>query len=284
MNSKPAKVLRDEPQQTSTRRPISMLASLAIALHLPLVNEAEAWFHSKTVRTTSLWKSPPVDLDGLPVMLVGGLGCNLTMLGSLNDWLHRLNCRVLVAPTRFGIGCGERTTRAVEKALERHVEATGEPVVTLAFSRGGQFARPLAVRRPELHRGLITLGSPLSRLLPAHPMLKANVFAIGLAGTFGVPGLFNAGCLWGSCCRQLRADIAGEFPKNVPFVSIFSKEDQAVDWQASVDPAARHREVTGTHGGLLWNPDSLSAIAEELDALANLSRVPSLVPNLATVA
>lgn len=218
-----------------------------------------------TIQESPLWDdAPPYDMGGVPVLVVGGLACHPNLLRPMADWLHRLGARCLLVPVRYGIGCGEAITGAVEQALERHVEETGERAVVIGHSRGGQFARALAVRRPELHRGVITLGSPLNRMLGVYPAVKAQVAVLGLAGTLGVPGLLRAGCLWGNCCRQLRADLAGPFPDTVPFVSMFSRSDERVDWRASLDPAADHVEVSATHTGLVCSPDSLATIAVQL--------------------
>jgi len=102
-------------------------------------------------------------------MLVGGLASSPRVLGPMLDWLQRIGARTLLAPTQYGVGCGQRTAVAVEGSLARDVDATGERAVIVVHSRGGQFARPVAVRPPELVRGLITLGSPLVQLLGAHP-------------------------------------------------------------------------------------------------------------------
>jgi len=48
---------------------------------------------------------------------------------------------------------------------------------------------------------------------------------------------------------------------------VYSRQDQVVDWRSTLDPAARHRSVPTTHGGLLWSPESLSVITEEIATL-----------------
>lgn len=227
------------------------------------------------IRESPFWDEPPCDVGGVPVLVVGGLGSHPNWLRPMADWLHRLGARSRLAPVRYGIGCGEAITGSVEQALERHVEETGEPAIVIGHSRGGQFARALAVRRPELHRGIITLGSPLNRMLGVHPLVKAQVAALGLAGTLGVPGVLRAGCLWGECCRRLRADLVGPFPDTIPFVSMFSRTDERVDWRASLDPAADHVEVSATHNGLILNPDCLVAVAVHLHEIVTAAAAKS---------
>ncbi|HEX2299149.1 MAG TPA: alpha/beta hydrolase [Pseudonocardiaceae bacterium] len=167
------------------------------------------------------------------------------------------------------MACGQQGAIAVEEALTRHVTETGEAAVIIAHSRGGQFGRTVAVRRPELVRGLITLGSPLVRLLGAHPLVLLKVFGLGVVGSLGAPGLFRASCLWGECCRLLREDLSGPFPDDVPFLSVFSYQDEVVLWQASLDPAARHQELSSTHRGLVASPAAFQLLAQELTALAD---------------
>jgi pimeloyl-ACP methyl ester carboxylesterase len=210
-----------------------------------------------------------MDAQGLPVLLVGGIASSEHMLSPLRDWLRRLNCRCLVAPVRYGIGCGAQGARQVEQALEQLTEATGRSAVVVAHSRGGQFARAVAVRRPDLHRGLITLGSPLRRMLAVHPLMLAQVVVLGLAGSLGVPGLMKAGCMWGECCAHFRTDLQRPFPREVPFLSVHSPYDHVVDWRSTLDPAARHRAIPTTHAGMLWSAESLSVITEEIGMLLN---------------
>lgn len=245
------------------------LAALSASLHLPFYREVRVLASYRTLRRHPIWRNPTADLGGLPVVLVGGLASSPLILGPMLEWLQRIGCRALLAPTQYGVACGQRTAVAVEDALARHVDATGERAVIVAHSRGGQFARPVAVRRPELVQGLITLGSPLVRLLGAHPLVLLEVLGLGVVGSLGIPGLVRASCLWGECCRPLRDDLAGPFPDTLPFVSVFSRQDEVVPWQASLDPAARHREIDTTHGGLIASPEAFQMLAQELALLAN---------------
>jgi pimeloyl-ACP methyl ester carboxylesterase len=247
------------------------LARLSASLHLPFYQEVRVLAGYQTLRSHPLWQDPPVDLGGLPVLVVGGLSSSPRVLGPMLDWLQRIGARTLLAPTQYGVACGERSAGAVTDALTRHVDATGEPAVIVAHSRGGQFARPVAIRRPELVRGLITLGSPLTRLLGAHPLVLLEVLGLGVVGSLGIPGLMRFSCLWGECCRPLRDHLMGPFPADVPFVSVFSRKDEVVPWQASLDPAARYREVSTTHGGLIASPVALQVLAQELALMVKRS-------------
>jgi hypothetical protein len=101
-------------------------------------------------------------------------------------------------------------------------------------------------------------------MLGVHPLVLAELWAIGLIGALGVPGLMRPSCRYGTCCRRLREDLIAPFPTQVPFVSIYSRDDRIVDWRSCLDPDARHREVRTTHGGLLCSTAALTVVAEEL--------------------
>lgn len=251
---------------------------LSAAWHLPLYRQVRAAAIDQPLVRHPIWRNPGVDLGGLPVLVVGGLATSPDVLRPLQDWLNRIGCRPSLAPTQYGVACGQRGAVAVEASLARHVAETGERAVIVAHSRGGQFARAVAVRRPELVRGLITLGSPLVRLLGAYPLVLLKVLGLGVVGSLGVPGLFRASCLWGECCRPLRHDLNGPFPEGVPFLSVFSRHDEVVLWEASLDPAARHHEISSTHRGLVASPAAFQLLAQELTALADRSPAAEASP------
>jgi triacylglycerol lipase len=244
-----------------------LLPRLASTIRLPFWHEAQAFTQRRVIERYPMWQSPPLDAAGLPVLLVGGMASTPMLLAPLRDLLVRLNCRVAIAPVRLGIGCGEEIARVVETALAELTGETSAPAVLIGHSRGGQLARVVAVRKPQLLSGLITLGAPLTRMLALHPLLLAQVAALGAAGALGVPGVLRPGCRWGACCAALREDLAGPFPSQVPFLSVYSPTDRIVDWRSTLDPAARHHEVSTSHGGLIWDPASLIAILGELTAI-----------------
>ena len=249
---------------------LSAADRFATALHVPLYEEARGLRQRQQAHNLVRAMAPPLDAGGLPVVLIGGLLDTPWLLEPLSDWFDLLRCRPTLAPVGFGVDCGERTTVRVLRALEELVHDTGRPALIVAHSRGGQFARAAAVRRPDLVHALITLGSPLTRLLGgAHPLVQAEAVAFGVAGTLGAPGVMRYGCLHGRCCRTLREDLTKPFPPDIPFLSVFSHTDQVVDWRSSLDPGARHRHVPTTHVGLLYAFDVLS------EELIRLGMVPA---------
>jgi triacylglycerol lipase len=252
---------------------------IASGLALPVVQEAASLARPTAIRDSPLWADPPLDAAGMPVLVVGGLASTPQSLLPLSDWLERVNFQPAISPINFGVDCAERTATCVADALAELVHATGRRAALVAHSRGGHFARAVAVRHPDLVECLVTLGSPVNRMLGVHPVLLMHIGVIGLMGSLGVPGLMRPSCLFGKCCRRLREDLFAPFPTQVPFLSIYSRDDRLVDWRSCVDPDARHREVRGTHSSLVCSPEALLAVAEELHMV---SQSPDIRASLLT--
>ena len=141
----------------------------------------------------------------------------------------------------------------------------------------------LAVRRPDLVSGIITLGSPLKHQLAVHPLVRASILGIGVLGTAGLDGLMRHSCLWGDCCTEYWEHFGRDFPSGLGFVSIYSRTDGIVKWKACLDPAAEHVEVRASHIGMAVNAEVYGAIAASLEGLrtaealkaANVMRKPA---------
>ena len=113
----------------------------------------------------------------------------------------------------------------------------------------------------------MTLGSPLTEPLAIHPLVRAQVYAVGALGTFGVRGLFRHSCLWGDCCTKFWEDAEAPFPKDVRFLSVYSRSDGVVRWQSCLDPYAEHLEIRASHIGMGMHPRSWHAVASQLERL-----------------
>jgi len=151
---------------------------------------------------------------------------------------------------RANVACSEVSCTRLEARLEGFAEHTGQRVSIIGQSRGGVFARALAVRRPDLVEGIVTLGSPTVSQLRIHPLVLAHVGLVSALGSARVPGLFSWRCLRGDCCERFRGAISGEFPGHIPYVGMYSRSDGVVDWHSCLDPAAQLVEVSASHCGM----------------------------------
>ena len=199
------------------------------------------------------------------MLLVPGFLAGDPSMGVMAAWLTRIGYRPRRARMRANVDCAERAISRLVAQLEEEHDRFGRPVAIVGQSRGGSLARLLAVRRPELVSGIVTLGSPLTDQLAVHPLVRGGVLYVGLLGSLGVPGLFRRQCLAGDCCAEARIDSEAPFPEGIGFVSVYSKSDGIVDWRSCLDAHAEHVEVRASHIGMSAHAPTFRAIAGALD-------------------
>jgi len=244
-----------------TPRPLQALAE---TLHVPFIEERAAVREWIALRRDPLLRGEGVPHgSGEPVVVVGGFGATDTFMGPLRSWLERIGYAPTLACHARGLDCGERSAGRLERTVECVADETGDRPRLLAHSRGGQFARVTAFRRPDLVGGLVTLGTPFEHFGLATPV-RIQAAALGIAGTLGAPNLVRFGCLRGACCVGFRRDLVQPLDPGVPFTSIYSSEDRTVRWRTCIDAGARNVDIGGTHGSMLASAASYRAIAAAL--------------------
>jgi pimeloyl-ACP methyl ester carboxylesterase len=264
----------------------------------PIRRELRATTELAALLRSSIFREPPQAPEpGLPVLLITGVYANDATMRPLAVWLRRMGYSPKRAGLRFNADCSEAEMGRLEVRLERAVERAGRPAAMIGWSRGGLFARALAVRRPELVSGIVTLGSPLLNPLGyVHPVLHLALEATSTLGDRGVPGLLSHSCAdeWAldgatdpsrisraliartrrlladgdRCCERFWGEVRAPFPKAVGFASVFSKTDAIVDWPACLDPYARHVEVDASHCGMGVSVPVYRALLDELERIA----------------
>src|SRR3712207_5686668 len=120
--------------------------------------------------------------EGRPVMLVPGFMAGDGSLGVMTHWLRELGYRTKSAGIRLNVDCSELACSGIEERLECLAERYGQRVAIVGPNRGGLLARSLAVTRPDLVSGIVTLGSPLRSMLSVHPFVAAQVGVVSLLG------------------------------------------------------------------------------------------------------
>jgi triacylglycerol lipase len=202
---------------------------------------------------------------GQPVLLMPGFMAGDDSLGFMTKWLRRTGHQTRSAGIRANVNCSAKAVEALIDRTEQLAERHGRRVVLIGQSRGGTFARVMAVRRPDLVSGIVTLGSPLTSSFDLHPAVRMQIRLVGALGTIGAPGMFGFNCIKGECCESFWHDLRAPFPEDVGFVSIYSKSDGVVRWRSCLDDYARHIEVHSSHCGMAVNPGAYRAIATALD-------------------
>jgi triacylglycerol lipase len=210
-------------------------------------------------------RSPRRREDAPPVLLIPGFMAGDASLGVLRHWLKRRGHRVAMSGMLVNIGCAERIVSRLEEHLGRLAGETGERVVLIGQSRGGTFARALAVRRPDSVRGLAMLGSPVRDGLAVSPQVLRTVRWVAMLGDLGLPGLFSNSCRAGECCAAFREDLLAPLPDGIDALAVHSRSDGIVDWQACVDPYAKAVEVDSSHCGMSVHPEVYRVLERVLD-------------------
>jgi triacylglycerol lipase len=204
--------------------------------------------------------------DGLPVLTIPGFMAGDSSLTMMRGWLGRVGFRPHRAQIRLNADCPEQAVTRLEVRLEQLCEEHGGRIAVVGHSRGGQFARVLASRRPDLVCGSITLGSPLRDPLSVHPLVYTTALTVGLLGSAGVPRLTRPSCMSGACCERYRADLQGPVAADVRLVNLYSRADGIVDWKACIDEAGDAVEVDASHVGMAAHMDTYLQVATALRA------------------
>jgi pimeloyl-ACP methyl ester carboxylesterase len=257
-----------------------------------------------------IYRRPPrAENPGLPVMLIPGVYAADAFMAPMASWLKRMGYAPKRAGIRFNADCSEAEMARLEVRLERAAKL-GQRVAIVGWSRGGLFARALAVRHPDLTAGVVTLGSPLlGPLRYSHPALHLAIELTTSLGDRGVPRLFTHGCAdeWTlegaadqsrlsralvaharrrlgsgeSCCAQFWHDVRAQFPSGIEFTSFYSRTDGIVNWRGCLAPDARHVQVDSSHCGMVFSKRVYPALAVELARICQAERIGGGEPALA---
>jgi pimeloyl-ACP methyl ester carboxylesterase len=200
-----------------------------------------------------------------PVMLVPGFMAGDQSLAVMAGWLRRRGSHTARAGIVLNTDCAERAMSGLELRLRSFAEREGGPVVLIGQSRGGELARVAAVRNPDLVRGLVMLGSPVLDPLSVTPAVFGALRSVARLGDLGVPGMLSMKCADGPCCASFREDLAAPLPAGMRAVSVYSRSDGIVSWEACLDPSAEHVEVDSSHSGMCVNARVYRVIAHMLD-------------------
>src|SRR3954469_6652334 len=231
----------------------------------PLWREGRLGLEAAALMRSRVYRGADVEnAEGQPVLLIPGFLAGDESLSLMTRWLRKTGHHTRKAGMRSNVDCSEAAYERLVERLECLVDTRGERVALIGQSRGGNLAKVLAVRHPDLVSGIVTLGSPQLDPFDIHPLVRMQVYAVGTLGTLGVHGLFKHSCKWGKCCETFWEDLAGPMPRDVGYLSVYSKTDGIVRWSACLDPAAEHLEIKASHVGMPVHPRAYRPIAAAL--------------------
>ncbi len=231
------------------------------AVKIPLWREIFLLRELLKLRTHPIFQGHGIPAgDGAAVITIPGFLCSDSYTNYLTKWLAKIGYFALPSGLEQNNGCIEKMIAKLSATVEQAADETNNKVHLIGHSLGGVLARIAATRKPELISSVITLGSPF-RGIRAHPyILRLGDRVRTQLQTDEAPHCFTGFCE----CPSILA-LQNEFPATVRHCAIYTKSDGVVDWEACVSSNANYNnEVTGTHSGLVFNPQVFALIAEEL--------------------
>lgn len=201
-----------------------------------------------------------------PVVLVPGFLAGDGTLAMMAAVLRRQGFRTYRSHIRANVGCTLDAATQLEARLESIALRRGSRVQVVGHSLGGMIARGVAVRRPDLVSGIVTLGSPMLAPGAHHAYLSRSVDVLVRLSRAGVPGLMSEECVAGDCARRSFDESREPIPAGVAFTAIFSRRDGIVDWRACIDPLAQAVEVSSSHVGMAVDPRVIDHVVAALGA------------------
>ncbi|MEM9621519.1 MAG: alpha/beta fold hydrolase [Pseudomonadota bacterium] len=215
--------------------------------------------------------------DGMPVLVIPGLMGNDLYLRTMRQWLRRMHYQPLPSSILWNAGCPKRLVADAERPLRRLLDSSDAPVAIVGHSRGGLLAKALASKYSQRVVKLVLIGSPLGGMLQAgRDGMQGYAQQMGDADTGSRRMLFNAsrnltrlldpGCKSPLCDCEF-VDLVFTPPgETLSVTSLYSPTDPIVPQAMSQMPYGDNIEVSGTHGGLMFNAVVFEHLARILAA------------------
>jgi triacylglycerol lipase len=242
----------------------------------PLIGECRTLLEGGSLLGHPVWRCTDVPAgNGLPVVLIPGFMVGDSTLLLMSRWLRARGYDTYRSRVRMNVACTQATVERIERRIDAMADEHGTRVAVVGHSLGGMLGKALAVRRPDLVAGVVSLGSPHLAPIATHRLLRADLALLETLSRAGLKGVLSAGCTRGECATEAWEQLNGPFPGGVPFTSVYSQTDGIIDWQACLDPAAEHVEVKSSHCGMAVHPHVYRVVGERLGALAATRSVPT---------
>lgn len=231
------------------------------AARVPLWREvgllAELW-QLKTSPVLTGQNIPPG--NGAAVVTIPGFMCSDLYTSRLTSWLQQVGYRAYPSGLARNNDCLEKVLHQVLATIERAAAETNGPVHLIGHSLGGVLARIAAVQRPERIASVLTLASPF-RGIRAH----WYILWLGQRVRQRVQNAAAPHCFTGFCACPAVTTLHQDLPAAIPSCAVYTRTDGIVDWRACIhDDPRSNAEVSGTHVGLVFNPQVYQLIGQWL--------------------
>lgn len=201
--------------------------------------------------------------DGAPVILLPPAAAGDWLMPVMLSWLRRIGYQSYRSSIGLHVNCSDRTMAKVMPRVEEIAASSGRKVTLVGHSRGGLLGRAIASAHPDIVERLITLASPISDPFAVKNLTLAAAANLARNRLQHRPELLERGCMTEACAcpygEFFRKPLAGP-----PLISLFTRHDDVVHWEACLVDGARNIEVRGTHVGLLASRNVYVTVAHAL--------------------
>jgi pimeloyl-ACP methyl ester carboxylesterase len=211
--------------------------------------------------------------SGQPVLLIPGFFAGDWIMAPMARWLKRIGYEPYLSGIDLNLGCPREKLERLEARVKGIVNEGHGRVAIIGHSLGGVMARSIGIGIPEYVSHVIGLGAPISNDWESinHEVRPLMQSVAGLwqriAGAPPECGTAQCKCGFARILEMATRDSRA-------FTSIYTREDEVLDWRTCLDQGGRNCEVGGRHIGLIVNREVYSLIAGVLsDALNPKSAV-----------
>jgi len=187
--------------------------------------------------------------DGHPVLVLPGFMASDRSTIPLRTFLRSKGYAVSAWELGRNLGPTPEVMAGLPRHLRSIVQEYGRKVSLVGWSLGGVYARWLARIDPDRVRYVVTLGTPVRRVVET---------------TSNASGLFD---YLRPYHEEGHPSLDNGMPLDVPTTAIHTRSDAIVPWQTCmIDPGAQSENVrvAGSHSGLGFNPAALYVVADRL--------------------
>ncbi|MBF0450479.1 MAG: hypothetical protein HQK75_07235 [Candidatus Magnetomorum sp.] len=184
------------------------------------------------------------------ILLLPGFGMGEKSMKTFQKRLNQCGHKAMMWGLGRNHGQVTPLLKAFHERLDQVYQEEGCPIDLIGWSLGGYIAREVAREKPDAVRQIITLASPV----------------VG-GPKYTLCGRFYEKSGWD--LNRIEATTQKKFdsPLQVPVVSLYTRTDGVVSWEACIDrwsPHVRHIEVRSSHMGIPFSLDVFARVVENL--------------------
>ena len=214
--------------------------------------------------------------QGQPILLIPGFFAGDWTLTVMAGWLNRMGYHAYFSGINWNVDCPNKTAEILGWRLDYIMRESGGPITVIGHSLGGMLGRFLGVNFPEKIGHVFALGAPIDgNSLKVHPLvpLAFRTLQVLRKRADGV----SSACGSSLCSCRFSRTVFSSLPAGLGFTSIFSKQDEVVDWHSCIDPQGQNRQVSGRHIGLIVNREVYRILANTLATRQSSSEQTNLM-------